>query len=140
MAKRKIIPSDAECSGSKQKCYELEGSELLTEDSKSNKTLKLWLEIFPDGEPEYFYKKYNEIQNDADQIEEFIARNLDHRNYPKRLTRRNIDDKAEKKFYQEEYSVGKFVERFPNAIKYFLDENRTSSISKHEALKYARNR
>lgn len=101
----------------------------------------MWLEIFPDAEPEYFYKKYIEIKDNEDQIEAFIADNLEKRNYPKLIDiRKNVIDKAEKKFYLEEYSVEKFLKRFPDAIKYFLDENRASSVSSDEAITYASNR
>lgn len=142
MAKRKISPLVEECS-SKLKCSEFLGrsNELLLERiSKQNETLKLWLEIFPDAEPKYFYKKYNDIKNNSDQIEHFIAENLEKRNYPKLRDKRNEIDNAEKKFYTKEYSVEKFLKRFPDAVKYFLDEKRTSSVSREESIAYAINR
>ena len=108
-------------------------------DRSNSATLKLWLEIFPDGEPEYFNKKYIQIKDDDMQIEEFVAECLDKRDYPKKKAKhceKNIVDEKEKTFYVE-FSVEKFVERFPDAIKYFLDENRSSQIPTDQAFEYA---
>lgn len=142
MAKRKICPSAEENSSDKLKCREFLGrqTEFSVEEIKQRETLKLWLEIFPDAEPDYFNKKYNEIKDDEGQIEEFISENLEKRNYPKLIDKRkNVNDNAEMKLYRE-FSVEPFLKRFPDAIKYFLDEKRSSSISRAEAFAYAYNR
>lgn len=138
MAKRKITFDDI---SHKLRRNDILGSEHSVDEYKDLETLNLWLEIFPDAEPEYFYEKYIEIKDNEDRIEEFIVENLEKRNYPKLVdSRKNTVDNGEKKFYREEYSVEKFLERFPDAVKYFLDEKRVSSIPREQAVAYAKNR
>lgn len=144
MAKRKAFSIIEECSSDKLRCTVNKLSESLDnelERRKLKETVKLWLEIFPDGEPEYFYKKYIELKDNGDEIEPFVTEKLVKGNYPKLKDKRMCAiDNAEKNFYIKEFSVEKFLKRFPEPIKYFLDKNRVSLLSREECLSYVNQR
>uniref|UniRef100_T1J9K2 RING-type domain-containing protein n=1 Tax=Strigamia maritima TaxID=126957 RepID=T1J9K2_STRMM len=97
----------------------------LSVESSVDKQIEILKEMFPDGDPEFFFNFVQENYSNTELVQETVNSWLENKSYKKLEQAKR--DSIKRKFAERNFTVEEFLEMFPDPEKYFNNTERAVS-------------